>query len=131
MIQYMSNQENKEEMVCLAVPTITKEGGIRKSGTANKTQPTMNRERFEALLENGTNNSGELMDTIEAMFQPERQVRSVQLNPLMPINDNRQISLICTTKTRNVQELVVPKIPKTGDLIRGSRIGRPVFVQCS
>lgn len=66
------------------------------------------------------------MDTIEEMFQPERQVPPVQPKPLMPVDDNRQIPLTRTTTTGKVQELVVPKIPKTGDPIRGLA-GQPPY----
>lgn len=37
----------------------------------------------------------------------------------MPIGDNHRKSLTRITKIGNVQELVVPKSPKTGDLVRG------------
>ncbi len=126
MIQYKGDQENKGEMVSLATPTITKGGGIRKSGRANKTRPTIDQKRLKALLESGTDNSEKLMDTVEEMFQPERQVPLVQTQPLIPIDDNCQIPLICTTKTRKVQELVVSKISKTGDPIRGLA-GQPPY----
>ncbi len=97
LIQYEGDQENKGEMVPLATPTITKGGRIQKSGRANKTRPTIDRERLKALLESGTDNSGELMNTIEEMFQPENQVLPVQPQLLIPIDDNRQIPLTPTT----------------------------------
>ena len=59
------------------------------------------------------------MDTIEDIFQLECQIPPAQPQPLIPINYNCQIPLTYTTKTGKVQELVVPKIPKTGDPIRG------------
>lgn len=117
-------------MIPLAAPAVTK-GGIRKSQKTNKTRPTIARERLKALLENETENSGELMDTIEEMFQPERQAPQEPPKQLMPTDDNHQIPLTRMTKTGKVQELVVPKIPKTGDPIRGLAGQAPYTIQCS
>ena len=88
LIQYKGNQENKREMVYLIVPTIIQEGGIWKSRKANKTRPTIDQEYLKALLKRGTDKSGELMDTIEEMFQLERQISLAQPQPLISINDN-------------------------------------------
>lgn len=73
-----------------------------------------------------TDNPGELMDTIEEMFLPDQQPPPAQQNQLAPTDGNRQIPLTRTTKTGKVQELVVPKIPKSGDPIRGLA-GQPPY----
>lgn len=66
------------------------------------------------------------MDTTEEMFRPERQAPQEPPKQLMPTDDNHQIPLTRMTKTGKVQELVVPKIPKTGDPIRGLA-GQPPY----
>lgn len=71
------------------------------------------------LLENETDDFGELMDTIEEMFLPHKQPPPLaQQKGFTPTNGNRQIPLNRTTKTGKIQELVVPKVPKGGDPIR-------------
>lgn len=81
---------------------------------------------MKALLESETDNSGELMDTIEEMFLPEQQPPLAQQKELAPIDGNRQVTLTRKTKTGKIQELVVPKIPKSGDSIRGLA-GQPPY----
>lgn len=126
MIEYEHDQENECQMVPLAAPAVTQGGGIRKTQRANKTRPRIDRERLKALLESETDNSGELMDTIEEMFLPDQQSPLVQQKTLAPIDGNRQVPLTRKTKTGNIQEFVVPNIPKSGDPIRGLA-GQPPY----
>lgn len=126
MIEYEHGQENECQMVPLAAPAVTQGGGIRKTQRANKTRPRIDRERLKALLESETDNSGELMDTIEEMFLPDQQSPLVQQKTLAPIDGNRQVPLTRKTKTGNIQEFVVPNIPKSGDPIRGLA-GQPPY----
>ena len=98
-------------MVPLAAPAVTQGGGIRKAQKTNKTRPRIDRERLKAFLENKTDNLNGLMDTIEEMFLPDQQPPPTQQNQLAPTYSNRQIPLTCTTKTGEIQELVIPKIP--------------------
>lgn len=117
MIQYKDDQENEEEMINLAAPTITKKREIRQSGRVSKIQPTIDRKWLKVLLESRIDNLGELIDIIKEMFQSKRQVLPVQQKSFISINNNCQIPLTCTIKIRKVQEFVMPKIPKTADLI--------------
>lgn len=103
----------------MPAPAVTQGGGIRKTQRAKTTWPRIDRERLKALLESETDNSGELMDTIKEMFLPEQQPPLAQQKEAPPIDGNRQVTLTRNTKTGKIQELVVPKIPKSGDSIRG------------
>lgn len=95
----------------------------------NKTRPRIDRERLKALLENETNDSGELIDAIERFFLPAQQPPPAQQKKeLAPTDGNRQIQLTCTTKTGKIQEPVVPKTSKSGDPIRG--FGNSTTLQC-
>lgn len=60
------------------------------------------------------------------MFLPDYQPPQVQQKQLISTDGNRQIPLTRTTKTGKVQKLVVPKIPKIGDSIRGL-VGKPPY----
>lgn len=120
MIEYKHDQENEGQMVHLAAPAVTEGGGIWNPQKANKTRPRIDRGRLKALPENETNDSGELMDTIEGLFLPAQQPPPAQQKQeLAPTDGNRQIPLTRTTKTEKIQEFVMSKTSKSGDPIRG------------
>lgn len=97
----------------LLAPAVTKNGGVRKTRTG-KNKVRIDRERLRTMLDDEEADTGELMDTIEEIYDP--RIRAVREERQPQHNDNNlRIPQTRVTKTGRVQELVIRKIPKTSD----------------